>query len=297
MEPFLLPIVLVYLWLNVVLWRPRPEGFYLIITFVAFQFLNYLYWFVTSTFLLPIIAYSQESKLLWGALTLFYAFLMGWIFRQRAKVGYIKGTRSIRSIGVVLLSLSILIFSGSLTADTVGISGHEIIRFPQMGILNGALSPDGRYLTIDRMGEKYRQSTMLWDTQQRKEVRSLLRGVYLHIQFSPNSKYVMINGGMEGVGIQVWDIETGLKIKEVDSDHRKGIRIPSASFSTDNESIAYGTKEGIKVVALNTDGITDIAIPHSGNKDMTFGVGYSPDGRYLVAAHGKDVVLLDAKPN
>ena len=37
MEPFLLPIVLVNLWLNAVLWRPRPEGFYLILPLPLFS--------------------------------------------------------------------------------------------------------------------------------------------------------------------------------------------------------------------------------------------------------------------
>jgi hypothetical protein len=294
MEPFLLPIVLVYLWLNVVLWRPRPEGFYLISTFVAFQFLNYLYWFVTSTFLLPIIAYSQESKLLWGVLTVFYALMLGWTYRARAELGYCKTTSRTRSIGVVVVTLTILMFSGYLTMDAMGQSGHEVIRFPGQNILHGVLTPNGKYLAIDRMDNKYHHSTVLWDTKQKAIIKTLFTGETLvGITASPNSKYIAI----VGAGTKVWDIETGSLLKNIDWDRKNNRGMHSGSFSVDSKDFAYGTQEGIRILSLNSNDVSDIIIPSSleNISGATFAVSYSPDGLTIAAARKKEIVLWDLK--
>ena len=300
MEPFLLPIVLVYLWLNVVLWRPRPEGFYLTITFVAFQFFNYLYWFVTSTFLLPIIAYSQESKLLWGVLTVFYALMLGWTYQARAELGYCKTTPRTRGVGAVLVTLIVLTFSGYLTMDNLGVSGHEIIRFPGQNIMHGALTPDARYLFISQMDSKYYTTNILWDTKQRTSVKVSFKIDYSDLIFSPNGKYVAHIGSE----VQVANIEEGTIIKKVERDRKFNRGMGKGAFSLDSNNIAYGTVEGIRILSLHSDDIIDLNLPNppeylsptsQGGKlyPTNYSVSYSPDGLIIASAKEKGIVLWD----
>ena len=302
MEPFLLPIVLVNLWLNVVLWRPRPEGYYLIITFVAFQFLTYLYWFVTSTFLLPIVDYSQVSKMLWGVLTVFYALMLGWTYRARAELGYCKTTPRTRVVVLVVVTVTILMFSGYLTMDAMGLSGHEIIKIPRENIFKGVMSPEGNYLVMHMMDWKDREKTILWDVRTRQPIRTLFERISMfRMTMSPDGKYVGISGVFDDAGIIIWDVHSDSMDKKVSINRRKNESISAIAFSADSKQIGYGTKDGIRIEELQGKGVISIDVPQSDLNTMpkmwpvNFITCFSPDNEHIVSARYHEVSIWNAK--
>jgi hypothetical protein len=293
-DPFLLPIVLVSIGVNLALWRPSLNGFFLVAALLGFQSLQSFYLFVTSTFLSPRIDFSQESKLLFGLMTLFFSAILMLAIRRREELGYVKTASFKRKIGVMLLMTTIVAFAGTLSIETFGLSRHEIVHFPGQNILHGVLTPNGKYLAIDQMDDKYHHATVLWDTERKTIVKTLFsRETMIRMIASPNGKYI----ATIGQGVKVWDVENGELIKNVNWDRKNDKVTNSGSFSIDSKDIAFGTQEGIRIVSLHSDRISDIKIPRTfGNESVApYYVCYSPDGQMIVAARKQEISLWDSK--
>lgn len=293
-DPYLLPIVLVSIGVNLALWRPSLKGFFLVAAFLGFQSLQSFYLFITSTFLSPRIDFSQESKLLFGLMTLFFSAILVLAIRRREELGYVKTASFKRKIGVLLLMTTIVAFAGTVSLETFGLSRHEIVQFPGQNILHGVLIPNGKYLAMDRMDNKYHHATILWDTERKTIVKTLFSGeTMIRIIASPNGKYIATIGPR----VKVWDVENGELIINVNGDRKNDKGIYSGSFSIDSKDIAYGTQEGIRIVSLHSDHISDIKIPGTlGNGSVSnYIVCYSPDGQMIVAARKQEISLWDSK--
>ena len=302
MEPFLLPSIFVHLWLNVVLWHSRPERFYLIIAFVTYRFLNSLYWFVTSTFMMSAVSYSQEDKLVWGILTLFFAWLLGWTFRARDGLGYRPTTPHTKCIVVVLMILMILMSSGYLSMDTMGLSGHEQIKIPRENIMKGEISPDGNYLVLSLLeGKNFVTKTIVWDIRTRQTVRTLLKILPNRIKISPDGNYVGMVGNFDDASLKVWEIHSGMIKKTVQSNKRKNEHIYCFSFSADSKKFAYGAYDGARIEDLqekesDSINVTSSDLNTSPNTwPVPFAVGYSPNHDQIVLARYQEVSLWNSK--
>jgi len=193
-------------------------------------------------------------------------------------------------------------FSNSLTMDSLGLSGDEIITFPRQNIYHSALTPDGNYLVMHLMDETLKEKTILWDVRTRQTVKTLFEKPMFRMNMSPDGKYVGIAGNFyDDVGAMVWDAETGSLVKTVSRNRQKWESISALSFSADSKQIGYGTKEGIRIGELHGKGAFSIEVPKSdlntGPKanQNNFAVCYSPDNEHVVTGRYHEISLWSTK--
>jgi WD40 repeat protein len=288
-----LPKVLVGVGLNFALWRQRSERYYLLLAALIYQFLHNFYWWVTPSFLLPIIAYSNESKLLWGVAALFYFVLLVFCLMKRHKLGYAKPV-SLRNLGILLIALSVLASSASWSADLLPWNGYETVQFEGLSLMNGTISPDGRYLVLNFWTQKFESLTVLWNTQAKTTIRTLFSGETTHrIKFSPDGKFI----ANFGPGAKVWDVGSGKMILEVKDDRSKQHMISTGSFVANGRQIAYGTQTGIRLVSLDSGEAAEVFIPDTPDnkkpRSTAFSVCASPDGTRIAVAREQEVAIWD----
>lgn len=294
LDPVFLPKVLVGAGLNFALWRQRPEGYYLLLAAILYQFLHNFYWWVTASFLLPILAYGNESKLLWGVAALFHFVLLVFCLGKRHRLGYEKPV-SRRNIGILLMALIVLASSASWSAELLPWNGYETVQFEgNLSLMNGAVSPDGRYLALNFWTQKFESKTVLWDTQTKTTIRTVFDGENMYrVTFSPDGKYI----AHFGPGAYVWDVGSGKMILEIKEDRSKQRRISTGSFGANDRQIVYGTRTGIRLISLDSGEATDVLIPDTPDnkkpRSDEFSVCASPDGTRIAVAREQEVAMWD----
>ena len=294
LDPVFLPKVLVGAGLNYALWRQRPERVYLLLAAMLYQFLHNFSWWVTASFLLPTIAYGNESKLLWGVAALFYFVLLFFCFRQRHKLGYVKPA-SLRNIGILLMALIVLASSAFGSTDLLPWNGYKTVQFQGgLNLMNGAISPDGRYLALNFWTQKFESKTVLWDTQTQTTIRTVFGGENMYrVTFSPDGKYI----AHFGPGAYVWDVGSGKMILEIKDDRSKQSRINTGSFVANGGQVAYGTRAGLRLVSIDSGEAADVLIPDTPDnkkpRSDEFSVCASPDGTQIAVAREQEVAIWD----
>ena len=294
LDTVFLPKVLVGIGLNFALWRQRSERYYLLLAALTYQFLHNFYWWVTTSFFMPIIAYSNESKLLWGVAALFHFVLLVFCLGKRHRLGYVK-PMSLRDLGILLIAWSVLASSASWSADLLPWKGYKNVQFQGgLSLMNGAISPDGRYLALTFWTQKFQSTTVLWDTQTQTPIRTVFGGENMHrVAFSPDGKQI----AHFGPGAYVWDVGSGKMILEIKDDRSKQRVISTGSFVANGRQIAYGTRTGIRLVSVDSGEAVDVFIPDTPDnkkpRSEEFSVCASPDGNRIAVARAQEVAIWD----
>jgi len=190
-------------------------------------------------------------------------------------------------------------FSNSLTMDSLGLSGDEIITFPRQNIYHSALTPDGNYLVMHLRDVADKEKTIVWDVRTQQTIKTLFEKPMFRMRMSSDGKYVGIAG--TDVGAMVWDMHSGSLIKTIKMNRLKWENISSISFSADSKQIGYGTKEGVRIEDLNGKDAFSIGVPKSdlntGPKanQNNFAVCYSPDNEHIALARYQEISIWSTK--
>jgi WD40 repeat protein len=154
-----------------------------------------------------------------------------------------------------------------------------------------SFSPDSRLLALGEGRGKEPGLVSLWDVHTGKQVRSIEVPQNLSIEstFSPDSK-VLVTGGNYHPSprgkvhesarlIQFWDIKTGKKLREIQSE-KTPERVEAVAFSPDGKHLAvrhWAAK--LEIWDLATEKIVQLLDHHLSIREA---LRFSPDGQYLM---------------
>jgi WD40 repeat protein len=151
-----------------------------------------------------------------------------------------------------------------------------------------AFSPDGRWLASGAgyLGSRPADNPIkLWEVATGRELRTLVghTGGVLKLAFSPDGRWLA--SGSRDHSVKLWDVATGRERWTL-SGHRD--LIVSLAFSTDGRGLVSASRDGIVKLWEVGAGreLRALARPIQGAR------GFSPDGRWLAAATGRDPVTI-----
>ena len=165
-------------------------------------------------------------------------------------------------------------------------SGKQLQAFSghTAGINDIAFSADGKWV----LTASWDKTVRLWDTGTGRELRKFVghTNSVITADFSQDGKRILT--GSEDKTLRLWDIENGREL------NRWAIDEPVSAFSPDG-SYAVGYSE-----VNNANQLWDIktltkthSISYSGPPNR-LPVQFSPNGKYLLASYGEELVLSDA---
>jgi WD40 repeat protein len=165
-------------------------------------------------------------------------------------------------------------------------TGKEIRRFGELiGVYRATFSPDGK--TILTSASTTDGKARLWDIatgQLRREYQSEL-GEMSSIDFSPDGKYILADGGSNIV--HVWETQTGEELTQL-IGHTDVIF--TAVFSTDGKTIATASADGsARLWDVQTGQEIRRFIGHTAEVES---VSFSPDGKFLLTGSADGTARL-----
>ena len=150
-----------------------------------------------------------------------------------------------------------------------------------------SFSPDGKIIASSSDDGKIK----LWNITKSKEIRTISGGHpgnLLSLNFSPDGKTITAIS-YDGMS-KVFDTTTG---KEIETSYFKpkwdSGRVTSASLSPDGNIIAYGFRDTVKLLDINTGKEIGILTGHS---RLVTSVSFSPDGQNITSASVDGVLKL-----
>jgi len=162
-------------------------------------------------------------------------------------------------------------------------TGAELMTLPVTYGRAVAFSPNGeRIVSGDEQGIK------IWDAATGEELKSLSNVKEVSsVLFTPDGKRV-VSAGYGGHMIRVWDAKTG---EEMMMLHGHKNNVQSLAISPDGTRIVSGSFTVAKVwdAATGAELMTLSA-------DGAYAVAFSPDGKTVAGASGKEILLWQAGP-
>jgi WD40 repeat protein/class 3 adenylate cyclase len=150
------------------------------------------------------------------------------------------------------------------------------------GITDIALSADGKLV----LSASWDKTVRLWDTGTGRELKKFVgQANVITADFSQDEKQILI--GSEDKTLRLWDIETGRELKQWVIDEPVSAVSPDGSYAvgyseTNNANQLWDLKTLTKTHSISYSGPPN-RLP----------VQFSPDGKYLLASYGKEIVLSD----
>ncbi len=152
-------------------------------------------------------------------------------------------------------------------------------------VLSLAVSPDGKYLVA---GIEEGNHSIVWDIATQTQIASLEQvGRIKSIQFSGDGK-LLATGSSEAT-VELWNAGDGT-FSHTDRVFPANGEVLSLDFSPDNAQLAVGDSTGYVYLFDLTLDQEFARLPHV---DKVTSVSYSPDGKRLVTATRKTVLLWD----
>ena len=152
-------------------------------------------------------------------------------------------------------------------------SGQEVHAFgiSEVGMNDIALSPDGRLLA---------SSEAIWDVESKQAVRTLDRGRYGPVAFSPDGSVFAV--AYVDQPITLWDVASGQVVHTL--DNQAGNLAPSIEFSPDGTLLAAGGHLNGTVTLWDLENGQIVRTFAHDTKSNFHGVAFSPDGQLLGSA-------------
>jgi WD40 repeat protein len=146
------------------------------------------------------------------------------------------------------------------------------------GYLYGAaISPNGKVIATSGRDD----TVLLWEVPSLKKVAELKgKKEAAKLEFSSNNKYLLV--GTYSQGMVVWEIASGKQILNNDGS------APSASFSIDEQSIAF--TEASSVMVVNIASGKQTALLERGNPGVRATV-FSPDNQFVLVIQDSNINL------
>jgi WD40 repeat protein len=173
------------------------------------------------------------------------------------------------------------------------VESGEIIRSHNLStsyLWEVAFSPDGKtYAALSEMSKVTETSTIsLWDLESGDITRDIENNNYrlTSLAFSPDGKYLIASfyNNINPDRIVIFDLENGTAIKSIEEPSVSNIQ-----FSDDGRIFAARSNHKSEVIVWNSDSFTELCRPR-GLKAPPSDIALSPDGKYLVAVEGDNIM-------
>jgi WD40 repeat protein/serine/threonine protein kinase len=162
-------------------------------------------------------------------------------------------------------------------------TGAELMTLPVRWGRAVTFSPDGtRIVSGDEQGIK------VWDAATAEELKTLSKvGMVSSVVFTPDGKRV-ISAGYGGHMVRIWDAQTG---EELATLHGHKNNVQALAVSPDGTRVVSGSFTVAKVWDAAT-GAELATLPAEG----AYAVAFSPDGKTVAGANGREIVLWQSAP-
>ena len=147
-------------------------------------------------------------------------------------------------------------------------------------------SPDGKRIASSGC----ERTVKVWDSETGEEKLTIKKAHSREITtvlFSPDGKRILTQSRFANKRIKVWDAKTGQQLL-ANTDY--GYYGGCAALSPDDKLIAMGDLSGIRVCDSKT-GEEGLVLKTGGREKS---VGFSPDGKWIVAGFGRHIGVWDA---
>ena len=171
-------------------------------------------------------------------------------------------------------------------------------RATNEGVESVAFSPDGTWLVAASSHEAVR-----WRWQSDEPMERMGRGRLQTARFAPNSGMVAVAGppliGSAGRGpaVQLFDVETGRQVLELDAPRGESLAFGQIAFSADGSRLVVPFSAGGLGVWNLQNGELERMLPweHLGLRIWPRSAVLSPDGRWAAAVWGQLIAVWDFK--
>jgi RNA polymerase sigma factor (sigma-70 family) len=171
----------------------------------------------------------------------------------------------------------------ALDADT----GRELWRFPDDGVTEAALSPDGALLATTSRGSPH---IRLWDAATGRDRGKLFSRRQLDprgLAFSPDGRLLASCDTYTG-SVLLWDVAAAKEVgRQVDPSAAEGGRagVGAVAFAPDGKSLAWSGPSGIRLWDVASGGVRLLAGPGGA-------LAFAPDGRTLSCGSSDGAVRI-----
>jgi WD40 repeat protein len=156
-------------------------------------------------------------------------------------------------------------------------SGHTAI------VNDIAFSPDRKSILTGSDDKTAR----LWDTATGQEIQKFVghMGIVITVGFSPDGKQILT--GSEDKTLRLWDIETGQELNQWFLEE------PVTAFTADGAYAVGYSETGNANYVWDTRTLTKTQRFSYSGAPWRYATRFSSDGKYLLAAYGKEIVFSD----